>query len=167
MQDAGRVNASEYDMVIQFVKNSQQVAPVPPIMQTQPLDWKRLSFEDRAKRCSNPVSAKLLETMAAKKSNLCVAIDVSKSSELVTLAESVGPFAFAVKTHVDILEDWTPGVVKCCHFTTFPHFHKIHLFRESSEKRCGDSETKLLGTFSAMWIRSRLLVENKCVLYSA
>ena len=120
MQDAGRINASEYDMVIQFVKNSQQVAPVPPIMQTQSLDWKRLSFEDRAKRCSNPVSAKLLETMAAKKSNLCVAIDVSKSSELVTLAESVGPFAFAVKTHVDILEDWTPGVVKCCHFSTFP-----------------------------------------------
>ncbi|KAM8855644.1 uridine 5'-monophosphate synthase [Spinachia spinachia] len=67
-----------------------------------------LSYADRAKLPNvHPLASRLLASMEAKQSNLCVSADVTSSQELLRLADSLGPAICALKTHVDILEDYT------------------------------------------------------------
>uniref|UniRef100_A0A3Q0RXI6 Orotidine 5'-phosphate decarboxylase n=1 Tax=Amphilophus citrinellus TaxID=61819 RepID=A0A3Q0RXI6_AMPCI len=55
----------------------------------------------------HPLTSKLLKIMEEKQSNLCVSADVTSSEELLQLAESLGPKMCMLKTHVDILTDYT------------------------------------------------------------
>ncbi|XP_018493903.1 LOW QUALITY PROTEIN: uridine 5'-monophosphate synthase-like [Galendromus occidentalis] len=66
----------------------------------------RASFEGRARSAKHPVSAKLLKFVNKKKTNLCVAIDVETTAELLELTSKVAPYVCAVKTHVDQLSDF-------------------------------------------------------------
>ncbi|KAA8917132.1 hypothetical protein TRICI_000728 [Trichomonascus ciferrii] len=69
----------------------------------------RLSYEERAKKHPSAVARRLLELMARKKTNLCASLDVRSTGELLRLAEVVGPYVAMVKTHVDIVDDFTYG----------------------------------------------------------
>ncbi|KAM7407728.1 hypothetical protein PAMA_003463 [Pampus argenteus] len=67
-----------------------------------------LSYEDRATLPNvHPLASKLLKIMAEKQSNLCVSADVTSSEKLLQLADSLGPKLCVLKTHVDILQDYT------------------------------------------------------------
>ena len=67
-----------------------------------------LSFLKRASLTLHPMAQKLFKTMEDKKSNLAIALDVCSQKELLKLAVDLGPYVCMVKTHVDILEDFTP-----------------------------------------------------------
>ncbi len=71
---------------------------------------KSLSYTDRIPYCSNPVAKNLLKIMDEKKTNLCFNPDVTKSSELLRLTKLVAPYICTLKTHIDVLEDFTPSV---------------------------------------------------------
>lgn len=71
---------------------------------------KRLSFLKRASLTRHPVAHKLFKLMEDKKSNLCVAVDVTEKKELLDLAQKLGPEICLLKTHIDLLEDFTPDV---------------------------------------------------------
>ena len=60
----------------------------------------------------NPIVKKLRNIIQEKQSNLCVAADVVKNSEVLELAEKIGDKICILKTHVDILEDFTPEFPK-------------------------------------------------------
>lgn len=66
-----------------------------------------MSLADRAALTMCPVVGQLLQVMSDKQSLLCVALDVSEASELLRLAAAVGPHAALLKTHSDIVSDWT------------------------------------------------------------
>ncbi|XP_076471416.1 uridine 5'-monophosphate synthase-like isoform X2 [Babylonia areolata] len=68
---------------------------------------KELSFGERAGLCSNTVARRLMEVMEAKRSNLVLSADLTDSQQLLQLIERVAPYVCAVKTHVDIVEDYT------------------------------------------------------------
>ena len=59
----------------------------------------------------SPIKRRLVDIMNKKKSNLCFAADFTKSSELLSYAEKIGPYICILKTHIDILEDFTSDVV--------------------------------------------------------
>merc|ERR1712029_1166388 len=106
LEEGGRVSGDEAATVLDFVR--QSAVPPPASIATPPTgqDWK-LPYEKRAGMCSNPTAKLIFSTMAEKKSNLCVAVDVTRSCELLRIAAEVGPHVFAIKTHVDMIEDWS------------------------------------------------------------
>jgi len=71
-----------------------------------------LPFTARIEQAANPVAAKLLQLMVSKQSNLCLAADVTSASDLISLAESTGPYVCVFKTHIDIVEDFSPQLIQ-------------------------------------------------------
>nr|CAH7730859.1 unnamed protein product [Callosobruchus chinensis] len=75
-------------------------------------DRLRLSFAERAKVAKNPVAAQLFQIMATKQTTLCLAADLTDSTALLNLAEQAGPHICALKTHIDIVDDFDPNLIK-------------------------------------------------------
>lgn len=72
----------------------------------------QMSFLKRADIAKNEVAKALFKIMELKKTNLCLAADVTKTEEILNLAESLGPYICVLKTHVDIIEDFNDDFIK-------------------------------------------------------
>jgi len=60
----------------------------------------------------NPsISDKLKNVIISKKSNLCVAVDVTDSKTLIDITTKIAPHICILKTHIDILCDFNKSVV--------------------------------------------------------
>lgn len=54
------------------------------------------------------MAQRLFRIMGEKQTNLALALDVTSQSQLLQMADRLGPELCILKTHVDILEDFTP-----------------------------------------------------------
>jgi orotidine 5'-phosphate decarboxylase subfamily 1 len=50
--------------------------------------------------------------MGEKKTNLCVSVDLTRCSDILALAEAVGDEMCLLKTHVDIIEDFSEDFIR-------------------------------------------------------
>lgn len=72
-----------------------------------------LTYQERASLPNtSPLAAYLFRLIAAKKTNLCVSADVTSTSELLRLAEDVGDSICLLKTHADIVQDFSQRTMK-------------------------------------------------------
>ena len=62
---------------------------------------------ERWDSCSNILSKEYMKMASEKKSLLVLAADKKTISELLNLIEEVGDYVTVIKTHVDLIEDWT------------------------------------------------------------
>lgn len=69
-----------------------------------------MTLEERSRLATHPLAKKLLMVMHEKESRLAVAIDTTSQKELIELADLLGPEICVLKTHVDILEDYTSNL---------------------------------------------------------
>lgn len=65
------------------------------------------SYTQRAEVHPSPVAQRLFKLMDTKKSNLCASVDVKTTDEFLSLIEKLGPFICLVKTHIDIIDDFS------------------------------------------------------------
>lgn len=70
-----------------------------------------LSYAVRSQLATNPVAQKLFHLMATKQTNLCVAADLTVAQQILDLADSIGPYICLLKTHIDIVQDFTPAFI--------------------------------------------------------
>lgn len=92
------------------------------------LDRLKLSYSERVKHAKNPVAAKLLKIMSDKQTNLCIAADLTDATDLLNLAEDVGPYICMFKTHIDIVEDFNEEFVR--HLKEISLRHNFILFED-------------------------------------
>ncbi|MFI5333568.1 MAG: orotidine-5'-phosphate decarboxylase [Chlamydiales bacterium] len=71
----------------------------------------KLTYRERADLATNPTAKRLFLLMEEKRSNLSLSADFTRAEELLAFAEKVGPEISLLKTHIDILEDFSPEVV--------------------------------------------------------
>jgi hypothetical protein len=70
---------------------------ISPLTLTLRMQVYRRTYADRAKHHENPAAKSLLETIERKQSNLCVSVDVTSSSEFLSIIDAVGPFVSLIK----------------------------------------------------------------------
>ena len=65
-------------------------------------DFARQTYAQRTGNFSNVAAKRLLETMERKQSNLCVSVDVTKSSDFISVIDAVGPYIALIKVSLPI-----------------------------------------------------------------
>ncbi|XP_037964994.2 uridine 5'-monophosphate synthase isoform X2 [Plutella xylostella] len=103
----GKVTKETAEKVKEYLKNNQAVKEPTDA----PVDRTKLTYEKREKLANNPIAKKLFNIMATKKSNLCLSVDLTSTSKILDLLTRVGEHICLVKTHVDIIEDFSESFV--------------------------------------------------------
>lgn len=93
----------------------------------------KLSFEERASLSKNPTARKLFHLMSEKGTNLAVNPDVTSAKELLHLTDLVGPYICVLKTHIDIINDFTPSLTEA-----LKELAKKHNFLIFEDRKFGD-----------------------------
>lgn len=103
LKDVGRIDAAIVDKVRKYIADSQ----IKPIPVHQPINRMKLSYAERIEHTNCEAAKNLFRIMATKETNLCIAADLTSSAEILNLAEQIGPYICVLKTHVDIIDDFT------------------------------------------------------------
>ena len=72
----------------------------------------RLSYAARAAQTAHPVTQRLFSLLENKKTNLALSADVTSAAQLLELADTVGPEICVLKTHIDIISDFSKALTK-------------------------------------------------------
>lgn len=108
LKKSGRVEESMVKAVAEYISANQVTGkPVASNIKTRT----NMTFAERAGVTKSEVSKTLFKIMELKKTNLCIAADLTKAEDILNLIEQTGPFICLLKTHADIIEDFSVNFV--------------------------------------------------------
>lgn len=108
LKDAGVLEVKVVKAVGDYISKSKIQAGKKPELPTR----LTMTYAERSKVAKNEVARSLFKIMDLKKTNLCLAADLEKAEDILNLVEQVGPFICLLKTHVDIIDDFSQNFVK-------------------------------------------------------
>ncbi|GJQ09497.1 hypothetical protein GpartN1_g1288.t1 [Galdieria partita] len=133
LKHSGRLSAEQVDELYHYFRSTPISSSLPPSAIKSGYKVHQLSFEQRLPLIRNKVGRRLLEIVLKKQSNLIVAADVTTSQELLSIADEVGPQICVLKTHADIIQDWTDSVSE-----QLVHLAKLHHFLIFEDRKFAD-----------------------------
>ncbi len=92
------------------------------------LDDLKLPYEERAKKAMNPAAKRLFSLMAEKQTNLTLANDETDPKKFLELAGRLGPEIAVLKTHIDILNSFSPSIPKT--LSALAETHNFMIFED-------------------------------------
>ncbi|GAA6087501.1 uridine 5'-monophosphate synthase isoform X1, partial [Tachysurus ichikawai] len=109
---SGRIDQQVFSSVEKFIQENQTFMPAGEKKEKGKEQEKKhsrvMSYSARAAlSTTHPVAKRLFTLMEEKRTNLCVSADVTHTQELLELAETLGPLICVMKTHVDIMQDFS------------------------------------------------------------
>lgn len=102
LKEAERIDSITVHKVRQYISESQ----LKPIIVHKAIRTK-LSYIQRIQYTDCEVAKTLFRIMAVKETNLCLAADLTSAEEILNVAERVGPYICVLKTHADIVDDFS------------------------------------------------------------
>jgi uridine monophosphate synthetase len=88
----------------------------------------RLSYAARAQHTTHPLAQKLFTLIETKKTNLALSADVTTAKQLLALADQVGPEICVLKTHIDIISDFSKTLTE--QLTALADKHQFFIFED-------------------------------------
>lgn len=109
LKKSGKIEESMVKAVADYISANQVTgkAPADANIKTRTM----MTFAERAGVTKSEVSKTLFKIMEMKKTNLCIAADLTKAEDILNLVEQTGPYICLLKTHVDIIEDFSVNFV--------------------------------------------------------
>lgn len=106
---SGRIDQQTFSDVEKFIQENQTFTPAGEEKAEEKKNGSGvMSYSARAALSStHPLAKRLFTLMEEKHTNLCVSADVTHTRELLELADTLGPFICVMKTHVDVLQDFS------------------------------------------------------------
>jgi len=71
-----------------------------------------LSYTERSSLCLSTLGRHLLQLLDDKQTNLALSADVTHAEKLLEIADNLGPEICILKTHIDIISDFSPELTK-------------------------------------------------------
>ncbi|XP_041472334.1 uridine 5'-monophosphate synthase-like [Lytechinus variegatus] len=106
----GKITDEVVKSVKAFIQENMVNLPQEPAAKKPRREY--LGYQARAELCQHPVAKQLFGIMEDKQTNLAFSVDVTTSSQVLELADQVGPYICVLKTHVDILEDFSSTFIQ-------------------------------------------------------
>lgn len=103
LNEVKRIDSDTVHKVQQYISDSQ----IEPTIDLPRLNRTKLSYTERIQYTDCEVAKKLFNIMAVKETNLCLAADLTSAEEILNIADRVGPYICVLKTHVDIVDDFS------------------------------------------------------------
>ncbi|XP_055642424.1 uridine 5'-monophosphate synthase [Toxorhynchites rutilus septentrionalis] len=114
--EAGRIEEKTVQSVARYIESAQIRSDGSFIKQdvkvVNSLNRLGMTFETRAAFAVCPIARELMKLIASKKTTLCLAADLSTSDEILNLVEKAGPYICILKTHADIVDDYSEAFIK-------------------------------------------------------
>ncbi|EDV94864.1 uridine 5'-monophosphate synthase [Drosophila grimshawi] len=117
LHEEGRIERETVDAVAKYIaavqinSDGSFVGGDKPHEAANEFSRTKLTYESRANLAKSPLAKRLFNLMATKKTNLCLAADLTKADAILDMADKCGPYICLLKTHVDIVEDFTESFI--------------------------------------------------------
>ena len=94
-----------------------------------------------------PIAKRYMTVATEKQSLVCLAADRRTMAGLFELINEVGPFIAALKTHVDLIEDWSAS--EWADFCALAHHHNLLIFEDRKFADIGKiSRAQMAGVYN-------------------
>jgi orotidine 5'-phosphate decarboxylase subfamily 1 len=91
------------------------------------------SYQERVESATNAAAAQLFRLMAEKKTNLTFGNDETDPTRFIELCDKIGPEIAVLKTHIDLIENFTPSITN-----KLLELAKKHKFMIFEDRKFGD-----------------------------
>lgn len=138
LENAGKITKETVDAVSNYI-SAQQIKVDSPIsanissVKSTLVDRTKMTFAKRAHLSKSPVAQTLFNIMEQKKTNLCVAADLTKTADILNLVEKIGQHICLLKTHIDAVEDFNEHFI-----TSLKSLAKTHNFLIMEDRKFAD-----------------------------